>query len=80
MSKLITVFGATGKQGKSVALALLAKGYKVRALTRNPEGNGAKSLQEKGCEVVKVVMDDNASLEKLPPATMHYPMLPCTTP
>ena len=64
MSKLITVFGATGSQGNSVALALLAEaGYKVRALTRNPDGKGGKSLQEKGCEVVKVDMDDRASLE-----------------
>ena len=64
MSQLITVFGATGHQGKSVALALLAKGYKVRALTRNPDGAGGKALQEKGCEVVKVEMDDKESLEK----------------
>ena len=64
MSKLITVFGATGQQGNSVALALLADaGYKVRALTRNPDGKGAKSLQEKGFEVVKVDMEDRASLE-----------------
>ena len=48
-SKLITVFGATGQQGKGVALALQASGsYKVRALTRNPEGDGAKSLLSKG--------------------------------
>lgn len=64
MSKLVTVFGATGKQGNSVALALLAKGYRVRALTRNPDGKGAKALQEKGCEVMKVDMDDKESLEK----------------
>ena len=64
MSKLITVFGATGGQGKSVALALVASGYKVRALTRNPDGKGAKSLQEKGCEVVKVDMNNKDSLEK----------------
>ena len=58
MSQLIVVFGATGKQGESVVRALLANGYKVRALTRNPDSTGGKSLQEKGCEVVKVDLDD----------------------
>ena len=63
MSKLIVVFGATGKQGNPVALALLANGYKVRALTRNPDSTGGKSLQEKGCEVVKVDLDNAASVQ-----------------
>ncbi len=63
-NKLITVFGATGGQGQSVALALRESAYKVRALTRNPDSNAAKSLLSKGCEVVKVDMDDKASLEK----------------
>ncbi len=62
--KLITVFGATGAQGNSVALALLDNSYKVRALTRNPDGKAAQSLLSKGCEVVKVDMDDKANLEK----------------
>ena len=63
-TKLITVFLATGKQGKSVAQALLASGYKVRALTRNPDGDGAQTLLREGCEVMKVDVDDKASLEK----------------
>lgn len=63
MSRLIVVFGATGNQGKSVVLALLANGYKVRALTRNPDSTGGKSLQEKGCEVVKVDLDDAGSVQ-----------------
>lgn len=66
MSKLITVFGATGKQGNSVVLALLAKGYKVRALTRSLDSKGAKKLQElEGCEAVKVDLDNRESLEKV---------------
>ena len=65
MAKLITVFGVTGAQGKSLAEALLGDGsYKVRAPTRNPDSSEAKSLGEKGCEVVKVDMDDADSLEK----------------
>ncbi len=64
MSKLITVFGATGQQGGAVARALLAKGYTVRAVTRNPDSPKAKELQAKGAELVQVKnMDDVASLE-----------------
>jgi uncharacterized protein YbjT (DUF2867 family) len=64
MSRLITVFGATGQQGGAVARALLAKGYKVRAVTRNPDSPKAKELQAKGAELVQVKnMDDVASLE-----------------
>ena len=64
MSKLITVFGATGQQGGSITSALLAKGYKVRAVTRNPDNPKAKELQAKGAELVQVKnMDDVASLE-----------------
>ena len=64
MSKLITVFGATGNQGGSVARALLDKGYKIRAVTRNPDNANAKALQARGAEVVQVKnMEDIASLE-----------------
>lgn len=64
MSKLITVFGATGNQGGSVSRALLAKGYKVRAVTRNVDSASAKALQAKGAELVQVKnMDDVGSLE-----------------
>ena len=65
MAKLITVFGATGAQGGSVARALLAAGgYKVRAVTRNNESPKAKALGEQGCEVVKTDMDSKESLEQ----------------
>ena len=63
MSKLITVFGATGKQGNAVATACLANGFKVRALTRNPNSDKAYSLVQKGFEVVKVDMDSSGSLQ-----------------
>ena len=65
MSKVFTVFGATGQQGGAVARALLAKGHKVRAVTRNPDNVKAKELQAQGAEIVQVKnMDDAASLEK----------------
>ena len=64
MSKVFTVFGATGQQGGAVARALLAKGRKVRAVTRNPDNVKAKELQAQGAEIVQVKnMDDTASLE-----------------
>ena len=36
-SKLILVTGATGQQGGAVATALLAKGQKIRVISRTPE-------------------------------------------
>ena len=63
-NQIFTVFGATGGQGHSVALALQASAYKVRALTRYPESNAAKALATKGCDVMKVDMNDPESLKK----------------
>jgi uncharacterized protein YbjT (DUF2867 family) len=59
MSKILTVFGATGVQGGSVARAVLrdpqlSKEYKIRAVTRDSTKVSAKALQEKGVEVVQV--------------------------
>lgn len=57
------VVGATGSQGGSVVRALLARGeYRVRALTRWPRGEQAKSLAAKGVEVVRGDLDDRRSL------------------
>ena len=64
MSKLITVFGATGQQGGSVVRGLLGHGgYKIRGVTRNPDGDKAKALQSQGVEIVKGNLDDQASIE-----------------
>ena len=53
-SKIITVFGATGQQGKSVVLSLLDnKSFHVRGITRNPESEAAKQLHSLGASVVK---------------------------
>jgi uncharacterized protein YbjT (DUF2867 family) len=50
---LITVVGATSKQGRSVAHALLDSGrYRVRALTRNRDSQSAQELAQRGAEVV----------------------------
>ncbi|GJQ09579.1 hypothetical protein GpartN1_g1370.t1 [Galdieria partita] len=47
----VLVFGATGRQGGSVVEHLLGKGWKVRAVTRNPSSEAAQSLVRKGAEV-----------------------------
>lgn len=59
MSKIIAVIGATGAQGLPVVKHLLASNngspspWKVRALTRDPDHERAKELEELGAELVK---------------------------
>jgi nucleoside-diphosphate-sugar epimerase len=53
--KIIAVVGATGAQGGGLARAILADpagGFAVRALTRQPEGDKARTLAAAGAEVV----------------------------
>lgn len=49
-TKIITVFGATGMQGGSVVRALCQEGskFKVRAVTRHPDGERAQELKDLG--------------------------------
>lgn len=55
---LITIVGATSKQGRSAAHTLLQTGrYRVRALTRKTDTPEAKSLAEKGAEVRGVPLE-----------------------
>ncbi len=61
---VILVTGATGQQGGAVALHLLTKGYKVRAMTRKPEGEKARALAARGAEIVRADLDDPQSLER----------------
>ncbi|AKT38700.1 NmrA/HSCARG family protein [Chondromyces crocatus] len=52
---LITIVGATSKQGRSAARSLLQSGrYRVRALTRNTDTPEASRLAEQGAELVAV--------------------------
>ena len=60
---IILVTGATGSQGGATARELLARGHKVRVMTRNPDGPAAKTLATSGAEVVPGDLDDAASLE-----------------
>jgi uncharacterized protein YbjT (DUF2867 family) len=61
---LILVTGATGKQGGATARELLAKGHKVRAMTRKPDSSAAREIAKLGAEVVAGDLDDAASLER----------------
>jgi uncharacterized protein YbjT (DUF2867 family) len=60
--KLVLVTGATGQQGGAVARRLLERGFKVRAMTRKPEGDAAKALAGQGAQIVSGDLDDAASL------------------
>ncbi len=52
---LIAVYGATSKQGRSVAVTLLQSGrFRVRALTRNRDSKEAHSLEQLGAEIATV--------------------------
>ena len=61
---VIVVTGATGQQGGAVARKLLARGHKVKALTRKPQGEPAQALAKLGAEIVQADFDDPASLER----------------
>ena len=65
MSKIVTVFGATGTQGGAVIDALLRESnspYKIRAVTRDPASTPSKALVERGVEVVAADLGDRDSL------------------
>jgi uncharacterized protein YbjT (DUF2867 family) len=61
-NETILVGGATGHQGSAVVDELLLRGYRVRGLTRKPEGKKALALAAKGVEVVQGDYGDTASL------------------
>jgi len=62
--KTILVAGATGRQGGAAIRHLLPNGWKLRALTRNPNGYAAKQLSGQGVEVVQGDLEDPGSLER----------------
>ena len=62
--RLIVVTGATGKQGGAVARSLLGRGFRIRALTRNPQKPEAQALADRGAEVVQGDMQDRSAMER----------------
>lgn len=63
-SRMCLVTGATGRQGGATLDALLARHWRVRALTRTPGSPSARRLADRGVEVVAGDLDDTASLER----------------
>lgn len=63
-NKIILVVGATGQQGGAVVRHLLAGGWQLRALSRNPDQPAAQALKSSGVEVAQGELDDPASLEQ----------------
>ena len=61
--RLVLVTGATGRQGGAVARNLLGRGFRVRALTRDPQKPSARSLAEHGVEIVRGDLDDRSSVD-----------------
>jgi uncharacterized protein YbjT (DUF2867 family) len=64
MTDPILVTGATGTQGNAVARALLARGHRVRALTRDPGKEAARTLAGLGAELVSGDFEDPETLRK----------------
>jgi uncharacterized protein YbjT (DUF2867 family) len=62
--KVVLVMGATGRQGGAVVRHMLPKGWKLRALTRNPQSHAAQSLARQGVELVQGDMEDTNSLAR----------------
>ena len=60
----VLVTGATGKQGGALARLLLKKGYRVRALTRNPDSPAAQELKRLGAELAVGNLEDRAAVER----------------
>lgn len=60
--KIVLVLGATGQQGGSVAKALRAGGWHVRALVRDPDAEKARGLARAGIEIVQGDLGDAASI------------------
>ena len=60
----VVVTGSTGKQGGAVARALLERGHKVRAVTRDTNSSQAKALANAGAALVAGSLEDTAAMRK----------------
>ena len=62
--RTVLVTGATGRQGGAVIRHMLPKGWRLRALTRNPKGHEAQSLARQGVEVIQGDLENATSLAR----------------
>ena len=60
--KTVLVTGATGRQGGAVVRHMLAKRWKLRALTRKTSSHAAQALARQGVEVVQGDLEDPSSV------------------
>lgn len=61
-NRVIVVTGATGLQGSAVTRHLIAHGWRVRALTRNPRSKKAQEVGALGAELAQADMADRQTL------------------
>lgn len=62
--RLVVITGATGRQGGATLQALLvAGGWRLRAISRDPQSEAARALRAQGVEVVKGDQEDQVSLD-----------------
>lgn len=61
----ILVTGATGRQGGAIARVLVARGHRVRTMTRKPDSLEARELRKIGAEVVSATFDDRMAMERV---------------
>ncbi len=62
--RTMLVTGATGRQGGAVVRHMLPKGWKLRALTRNPKSHEAQMLARQGVELIQGDLEDAASVAR----------------
>lgn len=62
--RTVLVTGATGRIGGAVARDLIARGHRVRGLTRNPSSPHAERLARLGAEMVRGAYEDGAAVAR----------------
>lgn len=65
MNRLIAITGVTGSQGGAAARHLIADGWRVRGLTRDANGPGARKGAALGIDLIEGDMADTAALDRL---------------
>lgn len=63
-AEVVSVVGATGRQGRAVVRHLLCDQWRVRALTRNPSSAASRALDQAGAELYRVDTEDIDSLRQ----------------
>jgi len=62
--RTILITGVTGQQGGAVTRALHGTGFRLRGLTRKPDGERAAALARNGVEIIKGDLDDEVTLRR----------------